>query len=891
MKKQLLFVALSTLMGGGSVALADTSLLTTADGWTKITSISQTDIADNYYVFVDNDADLMLGLASSTNQTYNAMFYQASTGDVYKDLSKVWMLEKNGDNYAVRNLGRNQLQLQTEYSGTSNDIHWRQNDQAASISWTGLSLTYVDSKWTLTSTQYSRPLGVYNDGTDAPAVGTEIGANSEGKGASFQIYAISKTQFLENYKTKLSEATADDPRNATLLMTNPDFNANNSTGWSGTTSNTKHGGGAAEFYHPASFDLYQTLTGLANGKYQINVQVAQSGDKTAQLYATTSLGTETAMVTASPGAKLNNWTNDLVSNGVHFGRDEAVGKISVVVNVTNGNLTVGLKDADPSTHWVVFDNFTMSYLGTVDLTEYVTAYETALAAAKAVDQKSPMNGEVLTALTTALSNYGTVDKTSQDVLVTATGALNTATANATASIASYAKANTVLENTLKFINSTNFYTAEALTTYKTSDYTTPKGKYDARTLTDAEAAALQDPYALGSWKVERNVWALLRSTWSDNSLNINTWSTEGDTDGSNFVRPFVEWWVDGSSTLPVGTKTGTLGGLTAGKVYEVSANVRVRQSNSQTEVKGVTMDVNGGASVNVCDGDQIGSSQLYLKKETKTYGLVGEDGKLNVNFTAADGNTISWLAFKDVKYTATDIAVLDEDGDNSSVAAAENTNIGVKRSFTAYTWNSVVLPFDMTYSQVQALFGSGTKTAEYTGATTTTEGNTITLNFSTKEGNNVSIKANTPCLVRPAKSVTFAVAEGVNVVAPASSSLAVTDDLVNFVGTYSKGGLTVTDKDYFVSTDNKLYQAKGGETIKAFRAIFRLNDAAQSDAKIMMSFGGTDGTTSIQSVGKTNTEKYNVYNLAGQVVKRNATSLDGLQKGLYIVNGKKVVVD
>ena len=494
----------------------------------------------------------MLGLAASTNQTYNAMFYQTSIADVYNDLSKVWMLEANGSNYAVRNLGRNQLQLQTEWSGNSNDIRWRQNDQQVAIEWTGLSLVYADSKWTLTSTKYSRPLGVYNDGTDAPAVGTEIGANSAGKGTSFQIYAIAKTKFLENYKEKLSEATATNPRNATLLITNPDFNANNSTGWSGTTANAKHGGGAAEFWHPSSFDLYQTLTGLSNGKYQVNVQVVQSGDKTAQLYATTSLGTETATVTASTQTKLTN-QSDLASNGVYMGRDEALGKISVTVNVTDGNLTIGLKDADPSNHWVVFDNFTMSYLGTVDLSEYVTAYEAALTAAKSVDRESPMKSDVLTALTSALNSYSNVDKTSMDALVEATGALNTAATAAASSVEAYAKAKTILENTEKFINSTNFYTAEAIDAYTTNDYTTPKKGYDERTLTNEDIAKLQDPYVKGAWKAERNVWAVLRSTWSDTSLNINTWSVEGDTDGSNFVTPFVEWWTNDDKTLAAGT--------------------------------------------------------------------------------------------------------------------------------------------------------------------------------------------------------------------------------------------------------------------------------------------------------------------------------------------------
>ncbi len=891
MKKQLLFVALSALIGGGNATFADTSLLTTADGWTKITSISQTDIASNYYVFVDNGADLMLGLATSTNQDgKNAMFYQASVSDLTKDLAKVWMLEANGSNYALRNLNLTPYQLQTEWSGTNNDLRWRTNDQDASISWTGLSLAYADGAWSLTSTQYTRPLGIYNNTEGSPAEGNELGANDTGKGQKFQIYSIPKATF--NAKL-LNGATAESPIDATALIYNPTFdyaNHNNRIGcWSGTVTyqtqggngNYNYGNGAVEMYHMPSFDLNQTLTNLPNGKYQVSVQVVQSGTYTAELYATSSGSTKaTTANTATSG--------NFAANAQALSADRTKGKITVEAIVSDGTMTIGLRDASSSSSWIVFDNFTMSYLGEVDLSEYVAAYKTAFAAAKAVNQESPMNKDVLTALTTALTSYGSVSETDQDALVKATVALNTAAANATASIASYVTANTAITNAEKFINSTNFYTADALNTYKANDYTTPKKGYDERTLTNEDIAKLQDPYVKGGWKAERNVWAVLRSTWSDTSLNINTWSVEGDTDGSNFVTPFVEWWVADAQTLSAGTKTGTLGGLTAGKVYEVTANVRVRKSNNQTEVKGISMDVNGGASVDVCDGSQIGSSQLYLKGDAKAYGLVGDDGNLNVNFTAADGNTISWLAFKDVKYTATDMAVLDEDGANSSITAATEANVGVKRSFTAYQWNSVVLPFDMTYSQVQAFFGSGTKTATYTGATA--DGNTITLGFTTSEGNNVAIKANTPCLIRPAKTLTFAVAEGVNVVAP-TASLAVTDDLVNFVGTYSKGGLTVTENDYFLSTDNKLYQAKGGETVKGFRAIFRLNEDKASGAKLVMSLDGIGNLTSIQNAAKTNAVKYNVYNLAGQIVKRNATSLNGLQKGLYIVNGKKVVVD
>lgn len=48
----------------------------------------------------------------------------------------------------------------------------------------------------------------------------------------------------------------------------------------------------------------------------------------------------------------------------------------------------------------------------------------------------------------------------------------------------------------------------------------------------------------------------------------------------------------------------------------------------------------------------------------------------------------------------------------------------------------------------------------------------------------------------------------------------------------------------------------------------------------------------IQTIDNENAIKKDdtVYNMNGQVVRRNAQSLDGLPKGLYIMNGKKYIV-
>ena len=52
--------------------------------------------------------------------------------------------------------------------------------------------------------------------------------------------------------------------------------------------------------------------------------------------------------------------------------------------------------------------------------------------------------------------------------------------------------------------------------------------------------------------------------------------------------------------------------------------------------------------------------------------------------------------------------------------------------------------------------------------------------------------------------------------------------------------------------------------------------------------GNTNGIAAIDADAKT--VNGNVYNLSGQLVRHNAASLDGLAHGVYVVNGKKVVV-
>ena len=109
--------------------------------------------------------------------------------------------------------------------------------------------------------------------------------------------------------------------------------------------------------------------------------------------------------------------------------------------------------------------------------------------------------------------------------------------------------------------------------------------------------------------------------------------------------------------------------------------------------------------------------------------------------------------------------------------------------------------------------------------------------------------------------------------------------------------------DYFMYK-GKLIQVphgnkgNGGERysygLKAFRCWFELTEGTTKSVSLLID-GVEDSTTSIDDIhGSTDRTSYKrgiegVFNMNGQMVRRNC-SLEGLPKGMYVVNGKKIII-
>lgn len=394
--------------------------------------------------------------------------------------------------------------------------------------------------------------------------------------------------------------------------------------------------------------LHQTVSGLVNGTYKVVLyanamctgnrdtgleeRVTEADDLTGRTFVYAAVGEDTLF--ANVPVKIA--TESVTDGNGEFTIEN--------INVTDGTLDLGLVKKLAGSNW---NNIQIKSLTLITSDE--DAYATALATAQSLlESGQAMSADAEIALQNAIdANQDAQDKAA------AADALNAAIQQANASIIAYGNAKAALDAMLDVMNGTNVYTEEAYNAYK-AIYDEKLAAYTDGSMTDDEANALENPEKLMGWHADNAVDDFLLSAWGtkgyDSDLYINVWSTEGETDGSNFKVPFFEYWTWDANALTATTKTATVT-VPAGK-YLVSALVRVRAQNDYTApVTGITLQVNDGEPVDVTAGQQVEGTPFFLGTFT-AQGEVGEDGLLNIKFNVAEGNNISWLSFKNVQYMA-----------------------------------------------------------------------------------------------------------------------------------------------------------------------------------------------------------------------------------------------
>ena len=276
----------------------------------------------------------------------------------------------------------------------------------------------------------------------------------------------------------------------------------------------------------------------------------------------------------------------------------------------------------------------------------------------------------------------------------------------------------------------------------------------------------------------------------------------------------------------------------------------------------------------------------------------GKDGA----FTADTKYDLCWVgSAKEVVFTNTDQAratkiivtvevpkaknyTLDETKTDNVIETYENANVTLQRTLSKDYWNTFCVPFALDAEQVTQYFGEGTQLRTYEGYC-----NNNIVYFATVD----NIEAGKPYIMKPGNAVvqnpTF---EGVSMVATGldkkGNPQAVGDaSTVQMKGIYNQIELKADQTELFLGDNDLFYYPLDdidARTIGGLRAYFIVPQG--TDIKKLRA--NLDGTpTSLGTIFDTEESNAPVYNLQGQCV---GNSLRALKSGIYIQNGKKVVV-
>ena len=431
-------------------------------------------------------------------------------------------------------------------------------------------------------------------------------------------------------------------------------------------------------------------------------------------------------------------------------------------------------------------------------------------------------------------------------------ALLAAIAEAEASIANYNALKAAIDKAEAIKEANNFVTADAATAF-TDEITTATYAWTNGTYTDVQCNT--EITTLGvtasGWHAiadQGKAGAYMSSAWGKTSDNwweapyINTWSIEGDNDGSGFSVPFFEYFTSDNQNLPAKTMTATLTGLENG-MYEVELWARVqRRSDADFNADNsmITMSVNGGEAQSIMSNtnNNVGSGTSVMRLGRYTARGEVTNGTLTLSIEVKLGANVHWLSWRDVKYTKLEEATM--------------------KTFKVGTYGTFIAPFDVTIPD-------GVTASKVTGH----NGNTLTL-----DGLTGTIPANTPVVVYSDAVINETFYGKDNSAGETSKEVGL------LVGVYTAS--PVAEGNYVLQIQDGVqgfYKVgTGGLTAVPNRAY--LKAGALDDAVKAYFFDQTDAVRGLQAE---EAAEGTIYNLSGQRVQK-------AQKGIYIVNGKKTVI-
>lgn len=344
-----------------------------------------------------------------------------------------------------------------------------------------------------------------------------------------------------------------------------------------------------------------------------------------------------------------------------------------------------------------------------------------------------------------------------------------------------------------------------------------------------------------------------------------------------------------------------------------------------TVATGINTYVKASKYLNTTESQSV-TVYVGAEDETLTFGAYIQNGKAD-SWTCFDDFTLAYLGKGELNLiideTNEDIANI-----NGQMIPDKNQTLRLTRSFKTDKWNSLVLPVKLTAQQVKTAFGADTKLSaldrtELKGKRIFFEKVDLSVNDAdaieagklyiikpqnampekqdrktrTLNGTSTTIESSDSYYTINQVSLTKSdLPEGVQTEVKESDE----DHGIKMVGTYvSKTGTDVQPSipanSYILSNGTWYYHTAGVKNVKGLRGWIQTNaNPSSSGTKIFINGVEEGEVTAIEGIENSmevsKRINSNIYNLNGQLVRSNSVSAEGLDKGIYIIGGKKVVV-
>ena len=251
--------------------------------------------------------------------------------------------------------------------------------------------------------------------------------------------------------------------------------------------------------------------------------------------------------------------------------------------------------------------------------------------------------------------------------------------------------------------------------------------------------------------------------------------------------------------------------------------------------------------------------------------------------------------------------VLDENFDLEKSHDYNNCRMILRRTFNGGKWNSLVLPVSLTKEQFHEAFGIGAQLSEIDCVTT--EGNNRIINFKTVQASadGTYLKENTPYIIyikeaetekHPAdeqyESIEDGVVQGPIYIVNSGVNYQMENDKnkvievtsntpgLRYLGSYvSKQPLP---KDCYIFSNGNLFHTSKEYEMKAYRCWIEYKT---DDDTPLAKFSVNNTATGIDCITDNieNADSH-IYNISGQKIENT----DNLPEGIYIINGKKLII-